>query len=62
MLTNALRALVNNQFLESFDTTFMENEKTVKRLIVFYFFIKTFFKWITNYRSHFPILIIFLFL
>ena len=26
MLTNALRALVNNPFYESFDTTFMENK------------------------------------
>ena len=47
MLTSALRALVNNSFKKSFDTTFMGNEKkkTVKILIVFFHFpIKTFFK------------------
>ena len=49
MLTSALRALVNNPFYESFDTTFMEikKKKTVKTLIVFFFFpfpIKTLFK------------------
>ena len=27
MLTGAVRVLVNNLFLESFDTTFMRNEK-----------------------------------
>ena len=40
MLTSALRALVNNSFKKSFDTTFMGNEKkkkTVKILIVFFF-------------------------
>ena len=39
MLTSALRALVNNSFKKSFDTTFMGNEKkTVKILIVFFSF------------------------
>ena len=50
MLASALRALINNSFYESFDTTFMENEKIVKILITFFFSfpIKTFFKWIIN--------------
>ena len=38
MLTSALRALVKNQVKESFDITFMENEKNIKILIVFFFF------------------------
>ena len=41
-----LRALVKNLVKESFDITFMENEKNIKILIVFFFFsfaIKTFF-------------------
>ena len=37
MLASALRALINNSFYESFDTTFMENEKIVKILITFFF-------------------------
>ena len=42
MLTSALRALVNNSFKKSFDTTFMGNEKkkTVKILIVSFHFPK----------------------
>ena len=53
MLTSALRALVNNLFLKSFNTIFMKNEKkkkTIKMLIVFFFFffIKIFFKLIIN--------------
>ena len=43
------RAFVNNQFLESFDITFMGNEKTVKILFVFFPSpIKTFLKLIIN--------------
>ena len=43
-LTSALRALDNNLFQESFDTTFMGNEKAVKTLIAFFsFLIKPFF-------------------
>ena len=44
MLTSALRALVKNLIKESFDITFMINEKAVKTLIAFFSFpIKTFF-------------------
>ena len=47
MLTSVLRALVKNSIKENFDITFMGNEKkTVKPLIVFFFFpflIKIFF-------------------
>ena len=32
MLTSALRALVNNLFLKSFNTIFMKNEKKKKKL------------------------------
>ena len=32
MLTNALRAIVNNLFQENFDTTFMENEKNYQNI------------------------------
>ena len=42
MLTSALRALVKNPVKENFNITFMENEKAVKILIVF-FFHKNFF-------------------
>ena len=49
MLRNALRALVNNLFYESFDTTFMKNEKNCQNInSFFYFFVKFFFKWIIN--------------
>ena len=49
MLRNALRALVNNLFYESFDTTFMKNEKNCQNInYFFYFFVKFFFKWIIN--------------
>ena len=44
MLTSALRVLVKNPVKESFDTTFMGNEKAVKTLIAFFsFLIKPFF-------------------
>ena len=33
MLTNALRTLVNNQFLKKFDTTFMKNKKKMKKIL-----------------------------
>ena len=38
MLTSALRALIKNPVKESFDITFMGNEKAGKILIVFFFF------------------------
>ena len=37
MLMSALRTLVKNPVKESFDITFMGNEKAVKILIVFFF-------------------------
>ena len=40
MLTSALRALINNQFLESYDTTFMGNEKNCQNINCFFFPIK----------------------
>ena len=44
MLTSALMVLVKNPVKESFDTTFMGNEKAVKTLIAFFsFLIKPFF-------------------
>ena len=51
MLTSALRALVKNQFYESFYITFMENEKNCQNINYFFFSfpIKTFFKCIINY-------------
>ena len=51
MLMYALKALFNNLFLKSFDTTFMENGKNYQNINFFYFnfSIKTFFKWIKNY-------------
>ena len=49
MLTSAFRAIVNNPFEESFDTTFMRNEKNVKTLL--FFPIKSFF----NVKTFFPI-------
>ena len=49
MLTSALRALIKNLVKESFDITFMRNEKSIKTLIDFFSFpIKTFFNWILN--------------
>ena len=45
MLMSALRALINNPFLESFNTIFIRNEKAVKILITFFLiFHKFFFK------------------
>ena len=44
--------MVNNQFQESFNTTFMENEKSYQNINYFFYFpIKTFFKWIVNHYS-----------
>ena len=37
MLMSALRALINNLFLENFDITFIRNEQIVKILITFFF-------------------------
>ena len=49
MLTSALKTLIKNPVKESFDITFMGNEKSVKTLIDFFSFpIKTFFNWILN--------------
>ena len=48
MLTSALRALVKNPVKESFDITFMENEKSCKNVNCFFFLIKTFFNCILN--------------
>ena len=50
MLMDALRAMFNNPFQESFDTILMGMEKDVKTFF-FFFPIKTFFKWIIN---HYP--------
>ena len=46
MLTIALRALLNNPFYESFDITFIGNEKNCQNTNCFFFpyLIKTFFK------------------
>ena len=42
MLTSAFRALVKNPFKESFDITFMENEKNYQNINYFFSFpIKT---------------------
>ena len=50
MLTSAFRALVKNPVKESFDITFMGNEKSCQNIDCFFFFfpIKTFFNWILN--------------
>ena len=50
MLTSILRALVKNPVKESFDITFMENEKSCQNINCFFFsfHIKTFFNWIVN--------------
>ena len=49
ILTSALRTLVNNSFQESFDITFMENEKNCQNINCFFFFFhKFFFNWIIN--------------
>ena len=46
MLTNALKVMINNSFYESFDITFMRNEKNCKNINCFFFsfFIIFFFK------------------
>ena len=36
MLRSALRALINNLFLESYDTTFMGNEKNYQNINCFF--------------------------
>ena len=43
MLTSALKALVKNSVKESFNITFMENEKSCQNINCFFFLIKTFF-------------------
>ena len=49
MLTSTLRTLVKNPVKESFDITFMENEKSCQHINCFFSFpIKTFFNWIIN--------------
>ena len=49
MLMTTLKTLVKNLVKESFDITFMRNEKSIKTLIDFFSFpIKTFFNWILN--------------
>ena len=49
MLTSALRALVKNSVIESFDIIFMGNEKNYQNINCFFSFpIKTFFNWIFN--------------
>ena len=49
MLTSALKTLAKNPVKESFDITFIGNEKSVKTLIDFFsFLIKTLFNWIFN--------------
>ena len=46
---NASRVLVKNQIKESFDITFMRNEKSCQNIKIFFsFLIKTFFNWILN--------------
>ena len=48
MLTSALSTMVNNLFMESFDTNFMKNEKNYHNINCFFFPIKFCFKWIVN--------------
>ena len=49
MLTSVLRVLIKNSIKESFDITFIENEKSCQNINFFFSFpIKTFFKWIIN--------------
>ena len=38
MLTNAVRAIVNNPFKKIFDTTLMRNEKGIHNINCFFFF------------------------
>ena len=37
MLTNALKVMINNSFYESFDITFMRNEKNCKNINCLFF-------------------------
>ena len=46
MLTSALK--IKNPVKESFDITFMGNEKICQNTIFFFFSIKHFFNWILN--------------
>ena len=39
MLMSVFRALVNNPFWESFDTIFMENEKSCQNINFFFLFL-----------------------
>ena len=50
MLTSALRALIKNPIKESFDITFIRNEKSCQNINCFFFsfLIKNFFNWILN--------------
>ena len=48
MLTSALKALVKNPVKESFDITFMGNEKSCQNINCFFFPIKNFFNLIFN--------------
>ena len=48
MLTSAPRTLVKNPVKESFDITFMGNEKSCQNINFFFFPIKTFFNLILN--------------
>ena len=43
ILTNALKTLAKNPVKESFDITFMGNEKICQNIIFFFLFHKTFF-------------------
>ena len=52
MLMSVLKTLLNNLFLKNFNTTFIRNEKMCQNInYFFFFFIKTFFKWIVNGHS-----------
>ena len=42
MLTSALKVLINNSFQESFDITFIENEKKFQNITAYIFFNKNF--------------------
>ena len=42
MLTSALKVLINNSFQESFDITFIENEKKFQNITAYIFFHKNF--------------------
>ena len=50
MLTSILKALVKSPVKESFDITFIGNEKNCQNINYFFYYfpIKTFFNWILN--------------